>query len=311
MTTPLENEYRHRINRALDYIEQHLEQPMTLDEISQEANFSKYHFSRIFHGMTGETPFQFINRLRLEKAASSITTHPNIPLSEAGIKCGFPDPSTFSRNFKSHFGVSPTRYRSEKNEKSNIHQVESNEQQDHGETFMYICSRSQTIKWRTNMKLNQSVEVTKLPKMTLAYVRHIGPYKGNSQLFEKLWQQLMGWAGPRGLIGGPDFKSLIIYHDDPGVTNEEKLRTSVCITVPPDTKTEGAIGKMELEDGQYAIARFVIGVDEFQQAWDWVCGQWLPSSGYVPDDKPCFEMYPEEPKDGKFTVDICIPVRPM
>lgn len=161
------------------------------------------------------------------------------------------------------------------------------------------------------MKLNQSVEVTKLPKMTLAYVRHIGPYKGNSQLFEKLWQQLMGWAGPRGLIGGPDFKSLIIYHDDPGVTNEEKLRTSVCITVPPDTKTEGAIGKMELEDGQYAIARFVIGVDEFQQAWDWVCGQWLPSSGYVPDDKPCFEMYPEEPKDGKFTVDICIPVRPM
>jgi len=46
-------------------------------------------------------------------------------------------------------------------------------------------------------------------------------------------------------------------------------------------------------------------------AWDRVYGKWLPESGYLPDDKPCFEMYPEEPKDGKFTVDICVPVKPL
>jgi DNA gyrase inhibitor GyrI len=34
----------------------------------------------------------------------------------------------------------------------------------------------------------------------------------------------------------------------------------------------------------------------------------VSTSGYQPDDKPCFEMYPEEPKDGKFIVDICVPV---
>lgn len=161
------------------------------------------------------------------------------------------------------------------------------------------------------MKQNKSVEVKELPKMTVAYIRHIGPYKGNATLFERLWDRLFSWAGPRNLIGGKDFRSLIIYHDDPGVTIEDKLRMSVCITVPPDTKVDGEVGKMDIEAARYVIARFEITSDEFQQAWDWVYGQWFPTSGYQPDDKPCFEMYPEEPKDGKFVVDICVPVKPM
>ena len=77
------------------------------------------------------------------------------------------------------------------------------------------------------------------------------------------------------------------------------------------TKVEGEVGKMEIEAAKYVIARFELSAQDFQQAWDWVYGQWFPASGYQPDDKPCFEMYPEEPKDGKFIVDICVPVKPM
>lgn len=116
------------------------------------------------------------------------------------------------------------------------------------------------------MKLNKSVEVKELPKMTVAYIRHIGPYKGNDQLFEGLWNKLFSWAGPRGLIGGPDFKSLIIYHDDPNVTIEDKHRMSVCITVPAETKVEGEIGKMEVEAAKYVFARFELTAKDFQQA---------------------------------------------
>ena len=161
------------------------------------------------------------------------------------------------------------------------------------------------------MKLNKSVEVKDLPHMTLAYIRHIGPYQGDEQLFEGLWNRLFAWAGPRGLIGGPHFKSLVIYHDDPNVTGEDKLRMSVCITVPPNTPVDGEIGKMDLEAAKYVIARFEVTASEFQEAWDWLYGQWFPQSGYQPDDKPCFEAYPEEPQNGKFVVDICVPVKPM
>lgn len=161
------------------------------------------------------------------------------------------------------------------------------------------------------MKLNKSVEITELPKMTLAYIRHIGPYKGDDKLFERLWNRLFSWAGPRGLIGGKDFRSLVIYHDDPEVTIEDKLRMSVCITVPPETKVDGEIGKMELEAAKYVIARFELNAQQFQEAWDWLYGEWFPASGYQPDEKPCFEMYPEEPKNGLFVVDICVPVKPV
>ena len=161
------------------------------------------------------------------------------------------------------------------------------------------------------MKQNKGVEIKELPNMNLAYVRHVGAYKGDEALFEDLWNRLFNWAGPRGLVGERPFDSLIIYHDDPNVTENEKLRTSVCITVPENTKVDGEVGKMELAGGKYGVARFEVEATEFEMAWDWVYGQWLPNSGYVPDDKPCFELYPEEPKDGKFTIDICVPVKPL
>jgi AraC family transcriptional regulator len=232
-------------------------------------------------------------------------------ISEIAFQCGYSDIAVFSRNFKSHFKITASEYRAKKMHFSNLSQHESNKRQNDERPTQYFCPELKTIKWRTNMKLNKSVEVKELQKMTVAYIRHIGPYKGNDKLFESIWNRLFTWAGPRGLIGGKDFKSLIIYHDDPNVTIEDKLRMSVCITVPANTKVEGEIGKMELEAAKYVVARFEVTAQEFAQAWDWIYGQWFPASGYQPDDKPCFEMYPEEPKNGKFVVDICVPVKPL
>jgi len=305
------NEYKSRINKAFDYIETNLDKQFTLDELASVANFSKFHFHRIFQAMVGETPFQFILRVRLEKAASLIAMNPNENITQIAYQCGFTDLSIFSRNFKTYFKVSATQYRNNKCEKSNLSQINSKTRQDENDSFIYLCSSSKTIKWRTNMKTNKNVEIQDFPKMTVAYIRHIGPYKGDEKLFEKLWNKLFTWAGPRGLIGGTDFKSLIIYHDDPNVTIQDKLRMSVCITVPIDTKVDGEVGKMEIEAGKYMVARFELSGQEFQQAWEWVYGHWLPTSGYQQDDKPCFEMYPEPPKEGKFTVDICVPVKPL
>lgn len=304
-------EYISRINKTFDYIEVNLDKPLTLGELAAVANFSKFHFNRIFHAVTGETPFQFIQRVRIEKAAMIISTQRKKSISEVAVQCGFSDIAVFSRNFKSHFKITASEYRTKKMHISNLSQDVSNNRQNEERPTQYFCPELKTIKWRTNMKLNKSVEVKELQKMTVVYIRHIGPYKGNEKLFEGIWNRLFAWAGPRGLIGGKDFKSLIIYHDDPNVTIEDKLRMSVCITVPANTKVDGEIGKMELEAAKYVVARFEVTAQEFAQAWDWVYGQWFPESGYQPDDKPCFEMYPEEPKDGKFVVDICVPVKPV
>ena len=317
-TERLNKEYRSRVNRTLDYIEAHLDKAMTLEELAAVANFSKFHFGRIFCSIVGETPYQFLLRIRIEKAAQLLLTEKHASVKEIAYRCGFSDISVFSRHFSHYFSESPSHFRKARQEQSNMYQQErnigqgeSNNTQVCDKPVMYLCPQHKTIKWRTNMKTNKSVEVRDLPKMTLAYIRHIGPYKGDALLFERLWGKLCTWAGAKGLLQQPDLKSLVIYHDDPKVTLEDKLRMSVCITVPEDTKVDGEFGKMELEAAKYVIARFEIDAAGFMEAWDWVYGHWFPSSGYQPDDKPCFELYPCEPQNGIFLVDICVPVKPM
>lgn len=159
------------------------------------------------------------------------------------------------------------------------------------------------------------VEVKEVPELTVAYVRHIGAYKGDAGLFENLFQKLMTWAGPKGLLRFPDTQMLAVYHDNPEITNEDKLRTSVCITVSADTLVDGEIGKMTIPGGQYAVARFELtGSDQYENAWNTMMGGWLPESGYQPDDRVCYEIYHNNPKEhpeGIHIVDICGPVKPL
>lgn len=115
-------------------------------------------------------------------------------------------------------------------------------------------------------------------------------------------------------MNSPDAKFISVYHDSPEVTDESKLRTSICITVPEDTPVEGEIGKMTIAGGKYAVARFEIASDEYSDAWDAVFGGWMPESGYQPDDGPCYELYlnnPEEHPERKCIVEICVPVKPL
>ena len=163
-------------------------------------------------------------------------------------------------------------------------------------------------------KITADVEVKELSDMEVAYVRYVGPYAGNSELFEGLFKKLMSWAAPRGLLRFPETQIMSVYHDDPNITDEAKLRTSVCITVPAEIKAEGEIGRMKIDGGKYAVAHFELANNEYQDAWNAVYGGWLPESGYQPTDGPPLEIYlndPQQHPEGKCIVDICIPVKPL
>ena len=107
-------EYKSRINRVFDYLERNMDKKITLEELASVSNFSKFHFHRIFQAVTGETPFQFILRVRLERAATYLITNPKKTISEIAYDCGFSDQATFARGFKSHFNMSPTSWRKSK-----------------------------------------------------------------------------------------------------------------------------------------------------------------------------------------------------
>jgi AraC family transcriptional regulator len=158
------------------------------------------------------------------------------------------------------------------------------------------------------------IEVRELPDMPIAYLRHVGSYKGNEQLFEKLFGELMAWAGPKGLLQFPKTKMLAVYYDDSDMTTEENMQVDVALTVPADTKVDGKIKKTTLPGGKYAVAQFELAPDEYEQAWNTVFNDWIPENDYRPSGGPCFENYLNDPKEhpeGKHVVEICVPVKPL
>lgn len=90
------------------YIEDHIEEKITLDELAGHVYMSRFHFSRLFKEITGTTVHQYIIQRRLMKARDLILS--GVLLTEAYSKCGFSDYSCFFRAFKLDYGVSPREY---------------------------------------------------------------------------------------------------------------------------------------------------------------------------------------------------------
>lgn len=313
-----------RIHRVIDYIDANIDKDLTLEGLASVASFSRFHFHRIFRAFVGETLNQYVTRLRLEKAATLLTSNPKTSITEIAFDCGFSSSATFARAFKEAFRMSASEFRSRRpyknsknsKTKSKDRQLLGKMGKEKPEMSFYIDSQTNNPIWRMTMsdKKKAQVEVKEMPEMSVAYVRHIGPYAGDEELFRGLYGKLMKWAGPRGLLRFPETKMLSIYHDDPKITDEAKLRTSVCISVPEDTATEGEIGKMKVPGGKFAVARFEIAGDEFGDAWDALLGGWMPESGFQCDDRLSYELCINDPNDHpekKHIVDICIPVKPL
>lgn len=320
----LRAEYVGRINRVMDYVEANLDGDLSLGALARVANFSEFHFHRVFKGVVGETLNQFIQRRRVEKAAGFLIGNPAKPVTEIAFDCGFSGSAAFARAFKDAFGVSASEYRKAGGAiESKIGKTNSSPGEPDGKAWKDFGPFSHTIDltngnqlWRYVMsnKREVKIEVKELPEMPIVYVRHIGAYKGNPALFQRLFGKLCGWAGPRGLIRPPQTKFLCVYYDDPDVTEDERLRVDVAMTAPKDTPVDGEVGKNILPAGKYAVGRFELSSPEFEEAWSGVMGGWLPQSGYQCDDRPCFEIYLNDPKqhpEGKCIVDICVPVRPL
>ena len=78
----LRQEYISRINRVIDYVEANIDQDLSLASLAKVANFSQFHFHRIFRAMVGETLNGFSQRIRLEKAAARLWDHPKESITE-------------------------------------------------------------------------------------------------------------------------------------------------------------------------------------------------------------------------------------
>ncbi|RLF32357.1 MAG: hypothetical protein DRN08_06725 [Thermoplasmata archaeon] len=98
------------IERAKRFIEENMEKPLSLAEVSRESGMSRYHFSRIFKAYTGMTFKTYHNARRID-AAKKLLQKPENRISEVCYAVGYNDLSYFNRVFRRYTGMSPSLFR--------------------------------------------------------------------------------------------------------------------------------------------------------------------------------------------------------
>ncbi len=100
------------IKKVTDYVDQHIEDVISMEELAAHVFLSKYHFLRTFKAQANITVHEFIMKKRLIKACDLMDQ--GMQITEVYKFCGFRDYSTFFRNFKSRFGINPGQWHTEK-----------------------------------------------------------------------------------------------------------------------------------------------------------------------------------------------------
>ena len=101
-----------RLRRVKEFVHAQMEDELSLRELAQSVGLSTAHFSEMFRKSTGETPHQFVLRLRVERAKEMLRSAESRVLDVA-IACGFKTQQHFARVFRQLCGSTPTEYRRE------------------------------------------------------------------------------------------------------------------------------------------------------------------------------------------------------
>ncbi|NSW91845.1 MAG: AraC family transcriptional regulator [Firmicutes bacterium] len=99
-----------KFNRIFEYIDFNYKEDISTQEISEMANMSIYHFCRTFKNITGRTFIEYINQVRLDKAAA-LLKDTDMNITDIAMSVGYNDANYFSRLFKRYYKVSPKEFR--------------------------------------------------------------------------------------------------------------------------------------------------------------------------------------------------------
>jgi AraC family transcriptional regulator len=279
-------EHQKRINMVIDYISNHLDDKLDIVKLSNISAISPYHFHRIMSAYLGEPIGSYIIRCKIE-ASSTLLKYSSHQIDEIAYKIGYDSPTSFTKAFKKHFGISPTEFRNSNNSVT---------------MKTIIADKVLPVGFKLKPKIVE--RVTK----KMIYIRLIGDYKSNdySQAWEKIWKFIK-----EKHLYGFNQECLGVAYNDPDITENDKCQYDCCVTISKDIKPEGEIGVKNIEGGRYAVFKFKGSYDNVGSVYNAIFKTWLPESNSELRDAPCFEKYIKFSKTNldKNKTEVYIPIK--
>lgn len=99
------------VEQIVNYFEDHYSEKISLERIAENMYLSTFYISKIFKSETGDTPIHHLINIRLEKAREILEKRPGMNIKEVAAMVGYEDAYHFSKQFKKHYGISPSQVR--------------------------------------------------------------------------------------------------------------------------------------------------------------------------------------------------------
>ena len=276
------NDKDQRIYKTARYIERNLNKDLLLDDLAAMACFSSFHYQRVFKEVIGETPKQYVKRLRLEEAAHRIVLYPEKSILEVALSVGFQSLEAFSRAFKDYYSISPDNFR-KSNEKEKM-MITGNANRNRVQLDERDTLRA--VDFDNSNFVDLEIEIIKQPARKFVYCQ---TSIALPQQITESFTNVRKWAFARD-IASHETQPFGLIKDFPLFTALDKCRYLACIPVVARPAVSGKIGYDELPARTYVAFRIKGSISHLVNAATFIAHRRLPETGYRITMEPALQI---------------------
>ncbi len=263
------------LEKVLNKINNHLDENLSIEQLSSICGYSPFHFQRIFKEYTGESVANYVKRLRVEKAAFMLKYQYN-KISTVAMRTGFNSNTSFTRAFKSYYNISPLEFKEKykkKNEKNDI----------------------------------PDFKIVKLDAFQVFFIRTFGDYSYSEPL---AWREMTHYFQK---ILDKDAQYISICYDEPTISKHcSKLRYEACILYEENKYAYlKNLTLKNIDSGTYAKFEFEGTLKEFDNFFYSVYETFFHNRNYQISLKPAIQIHHNSARDllfGETRTDLLIPL---
>ncbi|WDE10207.1 AraC family transcriptional regulator [Thalassomonas haliotis] len=291
--------YRQKLHQVLSYIDNHLQDELTVEILSRQACLSKYHFHRQFYLAFAINLADYVRLLRLKRASYQLAYRNEIRILDIALESGYQSAEAFFRAFKTSFGQSPSSFR---------------KQPQWQPWFDKYRVLTQLRGQRMNERQDETtVKVVDFAKRQVAVLEH----RGAPELIGHSIARFIGWRKANNLSPRVSETFNLVY-DDPQTCEGQDYRFDLCAAVDVETANgdiednEAGVKLREIPGGRCAVFRHIGPDDNLRAGIEYLYGPWLAQSGEQLRDFPLFfqrvSFFPEVGEHEMIT-DVYLPLR--
>ncbi|MFD0589476.1 effector binding domain-containing protein [Paenibacillus sp. GCM10027627] len=286
-------EHYTRVQSAILYIEEHLQEQLNFVDIARAAGFSLYHFQRLFHAVSGFTVQEYIRKRRLAEAAAMLR-ETNSTVLQIAVSYQYGSQEAFTRAFTSCFEITPAKYRN-------------------SQTSLTVQPQIDFIAYGTNIR--GGLNMYKPEIVDLATLKIIG-FNYQTQLNnEKYFEEIPGFYDHFGrneyYLRIPNkARPAFAYGISHSYEDNGEFSYLIGEEVASFAEMEPGFGCFEIPAGKYAAFKVNSAPELGQNTWKYIYGTWLPNSNYERREGPDFEVTDVlNSLPGKINMTVYIPIK--